>query len=179
MIYLIGGSSHVGKTLLANKLMQRLHVPYFSLDYLKMGLIRSKMTKLTTEQDGDMRTFMWPLVREIIKTAVENRQDLIMEGCYIPCDWRDSFSEEYLSKIRAVFIVMDEKYIRSHEKEIVEYGDVIEHRFNPSVNIERLVFCSAMFEAWAAETGNSYLKISGDNYNPDELLENICTLMGI
>lgn len=47
MIYLISGASHTGKTVLAQQLLERLHVPYLSLDHLKMGLIRSGMTDLT------------------------------------------------------------------------------------------------------------------------------------
>ena len=41
MIILIGGASHTGKTLLAQRLMEQLHIPYLSIDHLKMGLIRS------------------------------------------------------------------------------------------------------------------------------------------
>ncbi|MBQ5515127.1 MAG: hypothetical protein IIT84_05525 [Oscillospiraceae bacterium] len=51
MVYLIGGSSHVGKTLLAQKLMERLKIPYLSLDHLKMGFIRTGMTELTVNDD--------------------------------------------------------------------------------------------------------------------------------
>ena len=50
-----------------------------------MGLIRSGHTTLTPESADDALTdYLWPIVREMIKTAVENRQNLIVEGCYIP-----------------------------------------------------------------------------------------------
>lgn len=58
MIYLIGGSSHVGKTLLAQRLMEQTKYPYTSLDHLKMGFIRSRMTDLTVDDDEQMSTFM-------------------------------------------------------------------------------------------------------------------------
>lgn len=178
MIYLIGGSSHVGKTLFAQKLMEKLRIPYVSLDHLKMGLIRAGITELTTEQDGAMREYMWPIVREMIKTAVENDQNMIIEGCYIPGDWAQSFSQTYLQKIRAVFIVMSEEYIRSHPEDIVRYGDVIEKRLYAAVNIDRLVSCSTMFEEWAEENGSPCLKIDRE-YCPEKLFHNLCELLGV
>ena len=52
-----------------------------------MGLIRSGNTNLTPERDdNDLIAYLWPIVREIIKTNIENKQNLIVEGCYIPFD---------------------------------------------------------------------------------------------
>ena len=47
MIILIAGASHTGKTLLAQKLLEKYKYPYLSVDHLKMGLIRSRNTQLT------------------------------------------------------------------------------------------------------------------------------------
>ena len=89
MIYLIAGASHTGKTALAQKLLERRHVPYLSLDHLKMGLIRSGNTALTPmSADKDLTAYLWPIVREMVKTAIENEQNLIVEGVYIPPSWR-------------------------------------------------------------------------------------------
>ena len=85
MIILITGASHTGKTVLAQKLLEKYNFPYLSIDHLKMGLIRSKNTDLTPMDDDEKLTeYLWPIVREMIKTAIENRQNLIVEGCYIP-----------------------------------------------------------------------------------------------
>ena len=88
MVVLITGSSHTGKTLLAQALLNKYQYPYLSIDLLKMGLIRSGNTNLTPADDQDLEAYLWPIVREIIKTAIENRQNLIVEGCYIPSDWK-------------------------------------------------------------------------------------------
>ena len=37
MIVLITGASHTGKTALAQKLLEKYHYPYLSMDHLKMG----------------------------------------------------------------------------------------------------------------------------------------------
>ena len=101
MIILITGASHTGKTALAQKLLEKYKYPYLSIDHLKMGLIRSGNTELTpTSNDNNLTSYLWPIVREMIKTAVENKQNLIVEGCYIPFDWQKDFDSEYLESIK-------------------------------------------------------------------------------
>ena len=91
MIILIAGASHSGKTNMAQQLLEKFHYPYLSIDHLKMGLIRSGQTDLTPEDDDELVDYLWPIVREMIKTAIENKQNLIVEGIYIPFTWRDDF----------------------------------------------------------------------------------------
>ena len=105
MIILITGASHAGKTLLAQKFLEKYGYPYLSIDHLKMGLIRSGNTTLTPmSADEDLTAYLWPIVREMIKTAIENRQNLIVEGCYIPFDWEKDFSAEYLENICYLYL---------------------------------------------------------------------------
>lgn len=100
MIILIAGASHTGKTVWAQRLLEKYHYPYLSIDHLKMGLIRSGQTTLTPMDDDKLTDYLWPIVREMIKTAVENGQNLIIEGCYIPFDWEKDFDPEYRKHIR-------------------------------------------------------------------------------
>ncbi|MBQ8813936.1 MAG: adenylate kinase [Lachnospiraceae bacterium] len=105
-----------------------------------MGLIRSGQTELTPMDDDRLTDYLWPIVREMVKTAIENRQNLIVEGCYIPFDWKDSFSVEYLQHIRYVCLVMSEDYIREHFADIVAKSSVIEARLDDSdCDAERLI----------------------------------------
>ena len=128
MIILITGASHTGKTLLAQKLLEKYRYPYLSMDHLKMGLIRSGNTALTPYDDDLMTDYLWPIIREVIKTAVENGQNLIVEGCYVPADWEKNFSPEYRKQIKFRCLVMTEDYIRSHFDEIKSRASVIERR---------------------------------------------------
>ncbi|MBQ4563353.1 MAG: AAA family ATPase [Lachnospiraceae bacterium] len=139
MIILIGGASHTGKTLLAQRLLEQYHYSYLSMDHLKMGLIRSGQTELTPMDDDKLTDYLWPIVREMIKTAVENRQNLIVEGCYIPFDWKDSFSEEYRKEIRYVCLIMSESYIREHFTDILVKASVIEQRLDDSCCTQELL----------------------------------------
>ena len=131
MIVLIMGASHTGKTALAQKLLEKYKYPYFSIDHLKMGLIRSGNTDLTPmSDDNDLTTYLWPIVREMIKTAIENKQNLIIEGCYIPFDWQKDFDSEYLENIKYFCLVMSEEYIKNHFVDIKKHASVIENRLD-------------------------------------------------
>lgn len=128
MLIFITGPSHTGKTALAQKLLAQYQYPYFSIDHLKMGLIRSGYTTLTPEDDEELTDYLWSILREMAKTVIENNQNLIIEGCYIPFDWKKDFTEEYLPHIRYYCLVMSENYIRNHFQDIKTYANIIETR---------------------------------------------------
>lgn len=131
MIILITGASHTGKTVQAQKLLEKYKYPYLSIDHLKMGLIRSGNTDLTPmSTDAKLTEYLWPIIREIVKTAIENRQNLIVEGCYIPIDWQKDFEKEYLNDIQYYCFIMSADYIRNHFADIKKYANVIENRLD-------------------------------------------------
>ena len=162
MVILITGASHVGKTALAQRLLERHGYPYLSIDHLKMGLIRSGYTSLTPMSDDDALTaYLWPILREMIKTAIENRQNLIVEGCYIPFDWQKDFDAAYLESIRYHCLVMSEDYIRTHHREILAYANVIEQRAHDDCTLESLLHDNAEVLKKAVAHGVNYLLIDG------------------
>ena len=132
MIYLIAGATHTGKTAYAQRLLEKYQYPYLSIDHLKMGLIRSGQTLLTPMDDEQLTDYLWPIVREMVKTAIENKQNLIIEGCYIPFDWQKDFSPDYLENIRYVCLIMSRHYIETHFDAIAAYANVIERRLDDS-----------------------------------------------
>ena len=139
MIILITGASHTGKTLLAQRMLEEYKYPYLSIDHLKMGLIRSGNTTLTPMDDDALTNYLWPIVREMVKTAIENQQNLIVEGCYIPSDWKKSFDEHYLQSIHLICLAMTDEYIDTHFDEIKNHASVIETRlYNTAFTPESL-----------------------------------------
>ena len=132
MIILISGASHTGKTLLAQKLLEKYKYPILSIDLLKMGLIRSGNTSLTPEDDEKLEEYLWPIIREMIKTAIENKQNLIIEGAYIPFDWKKDFDSSYLQEIQFYCLVMTQNYIQNHFSDIKNYANIIEKRLDDS-----------------------------------------------
>lgn len=167
MIILIGGASHTGKTALSQKLLEKYRFPYLSIDHLKMGLIRSGLIDLKPEDDEQLSPLLWSVAKEIVKTAVENRQNLIVEGCYIPFDWKKDFSDEYLSQIRYYCLIMTERYIETHFSDILAHANAVERRLDET-------FCTK--EAFVRENGDNlrqcrkfgceYVLID-EEYNPE------------
>lgn len=164
MIILITGASHTGKTVLAQKLLEKYQYPYLSIDHLKMGLIRSGNTELTPlSADDDLTAYLWPIVREIIKTAIENSQNLIIEGCYIPFEWKTDFDGEYLAHIKYVCLVMSKDYIRNHFADIKGYASVIENRVNDEeCTMESVLADNAQMMELAQKYDVNYLLIDNE-----------------
>ena len=163
MIILITGASHTGKTLLAQRMLEKYRFPCFSIDHLKMGLIRSGNTRLTPEDDDELTAYLWPIVREMIKTAIENNQNLIVEGCYVPLDWRQDFDERYLPSIRFICLAMTDDYIDSHFDEIREHASDIETRLNDSsLNKENLKIDNYSYISGCQQNGEQITLIASN-----------------
>ncbi len=139
MIILISGATHTGKTALAQRMLEKYKYPYLSIDHLKMGLIRSGNTNLTPMDDDALTPYLWNIVKEMIKTAIENEQNLIVEGCYIPFDWTKDFSAEYLEHIRYICLIMSEKYINEHFDDIISHANIIENRICDDISKTELI----------------------------------------
>ena len=164
MIILVTGASHTGKTALAQKLLEKYKYPYLSIDHLKMGLIRSGNTELTPMDDNELTEYLWPIVCEMIKTAIENKQNLIVEGGYIPFDWQKDFDSVYFKNIKYYCIVMTEKYIRNHFADIKKYANVIENRLDDEwCTMESVLSENAQMLEFAKKYNVNYILID-DKY---------------
>ena len=163
MIVLIAGASHTGKTALAQRLLERYGYPCLSLDLLKMGLIRSGYTDLTPMDDDKLTEYLWPVAREAVKTAIENGQNLIVEGCYIPFDWAKDFDAPYRSEIRYICLIMSERYIRERFDSIKAYANVIENRLEDSdCTLETVLRDNRRTLEGCQKAGAEYLLIDGE-----------------
>lgn len=174
MVILIAGTSHTGKTFLAQKLLEKYKYPYISIDHLKMGLIRSKYTDISVEDDENLEKYLWPIIREIIKTNIENNQNIIIEGVYIPFNFKDDFSEKYLKNIKYVCLIMTEKYIKNNIENILKYENTIENRlYKDNINIDEFIEENKYNLDMCKKYGCNYILID-DKYDIDlNIFENI------
>lgn len=173
MIILIAGASHTGKTLLAQRLIARYAYACLSIDHLKMGLIRSGNTDLTPCSDDEALTaYLWPIVREMVKTAIENRQNLIVEGCYIPADWAQDFDQRCLREIRYVCLIMSERYIDTHFADICRHASAIEQRLADDCDADTLKADNARNLRLCQEKGYAYVWID-ETYAVEEAVEKL------
>ena len=167
MVILISGSTHVGKTLLAQSILEKYKYPYISIDHLKMGLIRSRKVQFSVEDDEKIQDCLWPILVEIIKTNIENKQNLVIEGCYIPFNWKDSFSSEYMHYIKYICLIMSENYIVNNFKNIVKFESIIENRkYKENIDIDELIKENRYNLDMCKKYNNEYILID-DKYNID------------
>jgi len=176
MIILISGNSQMGKTYMAQNLLERYKIPYLSIDHLKMGIYRGiancGFTPMdSTEYIGDK---LWPIVKGIIMTAIENNQSLVIEGCYILPHYLQEFEKYYSDKIISVFIGFSNNYIKNnYEEKILKYRNIIEDRgeLTPEdksdFRIEEYLKENDMFRRSCAATGEKFFEI--DHSYEDEI----------
>ena len=171
MVLLIAGGSHTGKTVLAQRILEKYSWPYLSIDHLKMGLIRAGYTHLTPSDDEELTAYLWPVVREMAKTAIENDQNLVIEGCYIPFDWDKDFDEKYSSSIEAVWLVMTEEYIRCHFEDVMDHANAVEQRMDDDFSMEMMLVENERNLQFCRKYGRKVILIS-DRYDVciDDLL---------
>ncbi|WP_304068370.1 AAA family ATPase [Megamonas hypermegale] len=170
MVILIAGASHTGKTVLAQKMLEKYKYPYLSIDHLKMGLIRSGQTDLTPEDDNELTVYLWNIVQEIIKTVIENEQNLIVEGGYIPENWRKDFAEVYLKKIRYYYLIMSEKYVDKNFEQIKKYANIVERRISDDYCTKELLIEENKYNLEMCRRNNYDYILIDEKYNIDEMI---------
>ncbi len=159
MVILISGTTHTGKTALSQLLMEKYKIPYFSIDHLKMGLIRSGNTLLTVNDDKKLTPYLWSIIKEIIKTAIENKQNIIIEGSYIPFDWQKDFDASYLQEIKFYCLIMTAEYIENNFSKILAFENIIENRISTDLNKSDLIADNKMNLKLCMEYGLEYILI--------------------
>lgn len=169
MVILITGASHTGKTALAQRLLERYHYPLSFHRSSENGPYPQRATVLTPEDDALLTDYLWPIIREIVKTAVENEQNLTVEGCYIPAGWHRDFEQLYLDRIRYYCLVMSEDYISRHFSDIQKYANVAEKRLDEALDPQALIRDNAAYLEACRQHGYRCILID-DEYHADILL---------
>ena len=167
MVILIGGTGHVGKTLLAQKLMEKYKIPYLSMDHIKMGIYRGWPECGFTPESKDeiITTKLWPIIKGIIMTNIENNQNIIIEGIYLPYNINE-FEQKYYSKIIYCKIGFSEKYIRKYlQTKIVRHQNIIEYREeDSSITVEEYIKENKAIKELCNKNNIKYFEIK-ENYN--------------
>ncbi len=105
MIHYIGGAARSGKGILVRRLLSDFHLPYLSLDVLKMGLTRG-LPELEFDPDaGGMRVAerLWPLVREMSQNLFADHTDYVFEGEILPKNV-DAIRQVFTTQVSACFL---------------------------------------------------------------------------
>ena len=124
MLYLLGGSPRAGKSTIGRKFTSETGIPYFGLDYLKMGIARGWPESGVDPNGGDLKIAkkIWPVVKGMAMTLVEEGEDCLLEGTYLLPEYVVELQQMYKDKIRACFIGYTEIDTWEKVRQIREYG---------------------------------------------------------
>ncbi|MFC4022348.1 2-phosphoglycerate kinase [Oceanobacillus longus] len=166
MVILISAVSGTGKTLMAQNLLEKYKIPYLSIDHLKMGLYKGDKNCGFTPLDSTevIGVKLWPILKGIIRTNIENDQHIIIEGCYILPHYIKDFDVQDSEKILPVFLSFSENYIQKNfTSKIVKYRNAIELRNLPEKRtLTELIKEHREFKAQCLEAGVKYFEIEKD-----------------
>ena len=136
-----------------------------------MGLIRGCQINLTPSDNKKLIPYLWNIVKEIIKTTIENNQNLIIEGCYIPFNWEEYFSSEYIIYIKYYCLVMSKKYINRHFDDILLYANKIENRIDDSGCAKEKLIIDNEYNLNQCEQRNLNYILIDEEYSVDLILD--------
>jgi hypothetical protein len=105
MLLFIGGAARTGKGMLVRRLLADMHMPYMSIDVLKMGLARG-VPEFGLDPDAGgilVAEKLWPLVREMSVSLLAEGVDYAMEGELLP-QHVDALRHAYPAQIKACFL---------------------------------------------------------------------------
>ena len=106
MLYLIGGVGRSGKSVLARKLAERLHISYFGLDVLMMGMHHGNpdFGIGPDVEDEVVANKMWPIVEGMVINLLEVEDQYILEGAYLMPKHLGQISTEFGAGVRCLYL---------------------------------------------------------------------------
>jgi putative acetyltransferase len=154
---------------MAQKLLEKYKVPYLSIDHIKMGLFRgSKYCDFSpTDSDDELTDKLWPIVKGIIMTNIENDQHIIIEGCYLPPEHIGDFEPVYLKQIIPFYIGFSKNYLEKHFLTgIIEHRNEIERKeYNGDddyINMDNFIKLHARLKARCSQNNARFFEIDED-----------------
>ena len=106
MIYILTGIAKSGKSLVANRLIQKYSLPTFSTDYIMMMLVRGNKT-LGIDPDGEdeiVANQLRPYINGLIQTMVENKVDYFIEGVHFNPDFARELLDKYPNDVKVLYL---------------------------------------------------------------------------
>ncbi|MCL2573734.1 MAG: 2-phosphoglycerate kinase [Defluviitaleaceae bacterium] len=168
MVILIGGVGYAGKTLMAQQLLEKYSYSSLSVDHLKMGLYRADIGCGFAPADSSklIGDKLWPILKGIIMTCIENNQNLIIEGCYLLPKKINELGNEYLADVISFYLGFSMSYIERHfETKILKHRSVIEQRgelCDGWDTMERYILENEAQKEICEKSGAKYFEIQDD-----------------
>ena len=169
MLYVIGGVSRSGKTLLARRAVVEKQIPYFPIDGL-FSIFAECIPNLgiTYEQSLSERPLkMWPMTKQLLEYLIKEERDYIVEGdSFLPGQIQELIAER--KPVKCCFLgytelTEDEKLaiVRQHHQGDIDWTKGISDADMRSMIGEMIEFSKKLKED-SARCGIKYFDVSHD-----------------
>lgn len=106
MLFIVGGAPRAGKSILAQRMLAERKLAYFPTDILMMGFANAMPESgLELRDPAPVRAaIMWPMLRAMASTIVENGDDYLLEGDVLMPSHAVELRDRFGAPIRSCFM---------------------------------------------------------------------------
>lgn len=169
MVYILGGASRSGKTLLARRAVAEKQIPYFPMDALFGALVHGMPELGIRYEDSllDRPVKMWPMTKHFLNFFFKEEQEFLFEGdTIIPSQVSELLAEG--KPVKCCFLgyaelAKDEKLklVREHHQGDIDWTkDIPDEEMMPM--IEEMIGFSRYLREECGKYGLAYFDISHD-----------------
>lgn len=169
MLYVIGGASRSGKTLLSRRIVIEKQIPYFPMDALFGALVYGAPEFKVRYEDSllERPTKIWPLAKHLFKSFLKEEQEYLIEGdSILPHQIYELISEQ--KPVKCCFLgytelTKDEKLIlvrKYHQGELDWTKSISDEKM--LLMIDEMIQFSKYLQEECAKYGIKYFDVSHD-----------------
>ncbi|MEZ2414465.1 hypothetical protein ACA086_05825 [Muriicola sp. E247] len=126
MLYIIGGASRSGKTIIAKRLSTQLGIPYLSLDWIMMGFTNGipeygVHDKLFPDEIAER---LWSFIKAMLESMIHVETDSIIEGEALLPELIIELQKKYPDHIKICFLGYTDITVEKKVSEIREFSQL-------------------------------------------------------
>ena len=126
MLYIIGGASRSGKTIIAKKLSAQLGIPYLSLDWIMMGFTNGipeygVHDKLFPDEIAER---LWNFIKAMLESMIHVETDCVIEGEALLPELIIELLQKHTEQVKVCFLGYTEVDVERKAKEIKDFSNI-------------------------------------------------------
>ena len=170
MLFLVGGTSRSGKTLIARKILADKQIPYLSLDWLMMGF-NDGIPEYGIHHllwPNEIAEKMAPFLLGMIDSMLVDGIDYVIEGEAMLPQLVADLIEKNPGKVKAVFVGYTEITVKDKVAQVKKHGhgenDWLANQSDEYIrdHVGNMIAYSKMIKDGCERHGLSYFDTSGD-----------------
>ena len=123
MLYVLGGASRSGKSIISRRFVSEKQIPFFCIDFLITSL--QEVPSLDIKQGQpfiDKAKKLWPLIKPLLVHLIKEEPNYLIEGDGILPSQVAELCKDYPNDIRVSFVGFSEIDPQDKFKQIKEFG---------------------------------------------------------